>query len=398
MGFRKFQADAIFTGTELLDADQVLITDDKGIVIEILPSTEAGENVQQLKGWLSPGFINCHCHLELSHMKGLIPEHTGLVDFIMAILSQHHFPEDEILQSISDAETSMIQNGIVAVGDISNNAISFQQKSTNNLAWHGFLELSGFSPQIANMRFETGLAYYHQFEQLLGDDFKLSMAAHAPYSVSNKLWELMKPYYKNKTTSLHNQETDFEDDFLGFKKGDFTRLYKNLKVDTSFYEPSGKSSLQSVANHFEGANNALLVHDTFTNETDIEFIKALSIKQATNYYYCLCVNANQYINKALPPINNFRKHHCSIVLGTDSLASNHCLSILDEIKTISKNFPTILLTEQLQWATLNGAKALGFDKRYGSFEKGKQPGVNLITGIYENKITSMSKIESPIVR
>jgi cytosine/adenosine deaminase-related metal-dependent hydrolase len=223
-------------------------------------------------------------------MKGLIPEHTGLVDFIMAILSQRHFPEDEILQAISDAEASMIQNGIVAVGDISNNAISFQQKSKNNLAWHGFLEISGFSPQIAQMRFENGLSAYHQFEQLLGDDFKLSMAAHAPYSVSKELWELMKPYYKNKTTSLHNQETDFEDDFIGFKKGDFTRLYENLKVDTSFYEPTGKSSLQSVAYHFEEANNTLLVHDTFTKEADIEFIKSLSIKQATNYYYCQSIH------------------------------------------------------------------------------------------------------------
>jgi cytosine/adenosine deaminase-related metal-dependent hydrolase len=244
------------------------------------------------------------------------------------------------------------------------------------------------------MRFEFGLNAYQQFEQLLGDDFKLSMAAHAPYSVSNKLWELMKPYFKNKTTSLHNQETDFEDDFLGFKKGDFTRLYENLKVDTSFYTPTGKSSLQSVAYHFEGANNALLVHDTFTKETDIEFIKALSIQQATNYFYCLCVNANQYINKALPPIENFRKQQCNIVLGTDSLASNHSLSILDEIKTISKYFPTIPLTEQLKWGTLNGAKALGFDKRYGSFEKGKQPGIILISGVYENKITSLSNIES----
>lgn len=375
MGFRKFQADAIFTGTELLGADQVLIMDQQGVVEAIVPSSEAGEEIQYQAGWLSPGFVNAHCHLELSHMKGLIPEGTGLVDFILSILQLRHFPEEEILQAISDAEASMIQHGIVAVGDISNHATSFTQKSKNNLSWHTFLEISGFSPQIAQMRFEQGLAAYDQFEPLQGDNFRLSMAAHAPYSVSNALWELMAPYYQDKTSSLHNQETHFEDDFLGHKKGDFTRLYDLLKVDTGFYHPTGKSSLQSVAHHFAGAKQVLLVHDTFTKEADLDFIRALSELQQTQYHFCLCVNANLYINKALPPIELLRQKNCSLVLGTDSLASNHQLSILSEINTIQQHYPQIPLTEILQWATINGAKALGFENRLGSFEKGKQPGM-----------------------
>jgi cytosine/adenosine deaminase-related metal-dependent hydrolase len=201
------------------------------------------------------------------------------------------------------------------------------------------------------------------------------MAAHAPYSVSNELWKLMAPYYKDQTTSLHTQESQFEDDFLGFQKGDFTRLYELLKIDTSFFQATGKSSLQSVAHHFSGAQRVLLVHDTFTKETDLDFIHELSKIQQTNYHFCLCINANLYINKALPPIELLRQKKCTIVLGTDSLASNHELSIQAEINTIQKHFPQIPLTEILQWATINGAKALGFDKRLGSFEKGKQPGM-----------------------
>ena len=103
MGFRKFQAEHIFTGRELLGADQVLITNEKGKVADIVSVNEAGEDIQVVSGWISPGFVNSHCHLELSHMKRLIPEHTGLVDFIIAIVTQRHFPEDEILQAISDA-------------------------------------------------------------------------------------------------------------------------------------------------------------------------------------------------------------------------------------------------------------------------------------------------------
>src|SRR5687767_10341492 len=71
MSFRKFKADKIFTGTEMLGADHVLITDENGRVLDLVSDNSAGDEIEQFSGTLSPGFINCHCHLELSHMKGL---------------------------------------------------------------------------------------------------------------------------------------------------------------------------------------------------------------------------------------------------------------------------------------------------------------------------------------
>lgn len=133
----------------------------------------------------------------------------------------------------------------------------------------------------------------------------------------------------------------------------------------------------------------------FTNKEDAEpppFAEAMEGEQTPNTlarhslsdggrpqtFFCLCINANQYIENALPPIEMLRKNNCTIVLGTDSLASNWSLNILDEIKTIKQNFPAIALEEMLQWATINGAKALQMENDLGSFEKGKKPGVVLI--------------------
>ena len=390
MAFRKFQADQLFTGTTLLDSSNILVTDEAGLVIEIVPISDAGEDIQKLNGWLSPGFVNSHCHLELSHMKGLIPEHTGLVDFVISIITQRHIPEEEILQAISNAEDDMLQNGIVAVGDISNNNISFAQKAKQRLAYYTFLEISGFTPQVTQIRFDKGFEYYQQFEQINSNNHSLSMAAHAPYSVSQELWQLMQPYFKNKTTTLHNQETEFEDAFFLNKSGDFMRLYDFLHVNLDFFSATGKSSLQSVANNFNGAKNTLLVHDVFSKQADLDFIKLLSVLQQNQFYYCLCINANQYISKALPPIDLIRNNDCLITVGTDSLASNHQLDILEELKTISSNFTSIPLQEQLQWATLNGAEALGFE-HLGSFEKGKTPGVVLIDQIENCVLTNSSK-------
>jgi cytosine/adenosine deaminase-related metal-dependent hydrolase len=170
------------------------------------------------------------------------------------------------------------------------------------------------------------------------------------------------------------------------------RLYDFLHVNLDFFTATGKSSLQSVAENFKGASKTLLVHDAFTKQADIQFIKELSLQQQNQFYYCLCVNANQYISNALPPIDLFRKNDCKIVVGTDSLASNHQLNILDELKTISQHFKNIPLEEQLRWATLNGAQALGFE-HLGSFEKGKTPGILLIDQIENNVLTNSSKAE-----
>ena len=95
-------------------------------------------------------------------------------------------------------------------------------------------------------------------------------------------------------------------------------------------------------------------------------------------YFCLCPNANEYIGNPLPNVDLLRKYDAAIVVGTDSLASNHQLSILAELQTLRNHYPHIEIIELLQWATLNGARALELDDAIGSFEAGKKPGVLVI--------------------
>lgn len=392
MSYKKFKADQIFTGTEILDHNHVLITDENAVVQAIVDIKEAGDDIQTFKGILSPGFINTHCHLELSHMKGLIPEKTGLVDFVFNIVTQRHFPEEEILDAIEKAEDEMIANGIVAVGDICNNTLTIPQKSKQRLAYYNFIEVSGWLPEIAEQRFNKSKAYYDAFCHLSSVNCQLSLAPHAPYSVSNELWNLIAPFFQNKTTTIHNQETAFEDALFIDGTGDFIRMYEMMKIDNSFFTATGKSSLQSYLQKFGGAKNVLLVHNTFIKADDISFIKFLSEQEQQQFYYCLCVNANTYIENALPPLELLRYHKHNITIGTDSLASNWGLSVLDEVKKIRQQFPSIPLSELLQWSTINGAKALQLENRLGSFEKNKKPGIVLIGGLQEGNIADASTV------
>lgn len=395
MAYLKYQPDYLFTGKEILFNQSVLITDEKGVIQTIIDKTDAGEDLQILKGLLSPGFINCHCHLELSHMKGVIPEHTGLVDFILNILQHRNSNENDILQAIKDGEAEMKNNGIVAVGDISNNALTLDQKLKGNLKYHNFIELSGFSPAIAQMRFDNGLAIYEAFKKHFPNT--TSIVPHAPYSVSKELFQLIDSVENNHLSSIHNQETFAENEFFISGNGNFNKLYNAISVEvSSFHQPTAKSSLQSVLPFLNQPKKLLLVHDTFISQNDLDFLfKNNAIQQ---YFFCLCVNANSYIENQLPPINLLRNNHCNIVIGTDSLASNHGLCVLSEIKTIIQNFPEIPLQEVLIWATKNGAMALQMDDTLGSFEPGKQPGLVLITDLMDDgsiTINSKTKVISP---
>ena len=374
MKYKKFQADQLFIGTRMLPDNFVLITDEAGTIENIVDVSEAGDEIQVFNGILTPGFINAHCHLELSHMKGLIPQKTGLVDFILDILSKRHIAEDLILQSIQDAETEMIEDGIVAVGDICNTTFTLPQKQLHRLKYYNFIEVSGWHPDIANARYEAAQSNYEGFNQLSKSYHAASIVPHAPYSVSNQLWEYLKPNFSQQTITIHNQETSFENNFFEKGEGDFVRLYERLGVNNPFFIPTGKSSIQSYLKHATNAENLILVHNTFTNETDISFVK----KEMNSSFWCVCINANLYIENALPPIELIRNNQCKIVLGTDSLASNDALSIAAEMKKIKQHFPFIPLSEILQWATLNGAAALQLEQELGSFEKGKTPGVVLL--------------------
>jgi cytosine/adenosine deaminase-related metal-dependent hydrolase len=404
MNYKKITAEKIFDGYKLQE-NQVLIVTEEGVVEDLVAMEVAGENVEHYKGILTPGLVNCHCHLELSHMKGRIPERTGLVDFVFKVVTERHHPKEEILDAIAQAEKEMLRNGIVAVGDICNNSLTIAQKQKGSLRYYNFIEASGWLPSLSQARLDRAKALYMEFSLESGIRSRppevsnlqspicnrQSIVPHAPYSVSEDLWRLIQPYFKDKVVSIHNQETAFEDEFFLQGTGDFQRMYQLMKIDNTHHQPTQKSSLQSYYDKLAKASSILLVHNTFTKEEDVQYVhrhpasNSLPIATGIPTYFCLCVNANQYIEDAMPPIELLRRNKCSIVLGTDSLASNWSLNILDEIKTIRQHFPRIALEEMLQWATINGARALEMDKELGSFEKGKKPGVVLID---ENHLTA----------
>lgn len=381
--YRKYKPSSIFTGTGLLPKGQVLVCQADGSIDSIVSSLDAGADVEELDGLLSPGFINAHCHIELSHFKGMIPEHTGLVNFVQQVMSRRNEKREEEKQAaLETAAAELYESGTVAVGDICNTTDSIFIKKNSPLYWHNFIEVTGFTDTAARKRCSEAETILHQFEtQLSTFNFQpATLSPHAPYSVSKTLFELLNEKTGGQLITIHNQEAAAENELYFNKSGKFLELYKNFGIDTSGFQPTGKSSLQSWLPYFNKEQRIISVHNSFLSQQDVDL--------AAELYFCLCINANLYIEQVLPPVDMLMKNDCNIVLGTDSYASNYTLNIMDEINTILAHFPQIPLETVLKWATINGAKALGIEGQFGSFEKGKKPGLVLIKDGVAKKIYS----------
>ena len=384
MNYRKFQADKIFTGFEFLDPGHVLIMDEDGKVMEILAEMDAGEGIERYRGIICPGFINAHCHLELSHLKNTIPPHTGLIPFLLDVVSKRDHEQSLILDCIENAEKEMELEGIVAVGDICNTSITLQSKCKSKIKWNNFIEVLGMKDEKA----EANLLHYEGILDVFNGaatNMKSSLVPHAPYSISNKTFEGINNRTGHSIVSMHSQENPAEDELYAKGTGDFIRLFNKLGLAESPFPVSGKSSLQSCLPYFNKQQRMILVHNTFTTAEDIVFALDHAREHLSGVHFCICANANRYIENQMPPIDLLMKHKAEIVLGTDSYSSNWQLSIAAEIRTIRKELPEIPLQCILQWATINGARALERDDALGSFEPGKKPGIVLLDNALQAK-------------
>jgi cytosine/adenosine deaminase-related metal-dependent hydrolase len=367
---QKILATAVFDGQNWLPQGTCLLTDDQGTIRGFTTDT-TGATVYE--GIICPGFVNAHCHLELSAMRGVIPEGTGLPAFLKGVVTNRSTPDSEAIgKAIAEADTAMWQQGINVVGDISNNSLTAPQKSSSPIYYHTFVETIGFVPQTADRQLEQSQQVRREF-QAHDNQLQATIVPHAPYSVSTVLFEKIGAL-NEPVSSLHNQETPAENQFFETGEGPFRAFYEFLGLDLSTYSPSGKTSLQTYWPAFAPQQNLLLVHNTFSSAEDIAFTH----QQNASTYWCLCPNANLYIEQSLPDVELLRSEGCHLVVGTDSLASNHQLNILAELQTLHQHFPGIPVGELLQWATHNGAQALKVDHHYGSFSTGKQPGILLL--------------------
>lgn len=385
-----FTADFILPVTGPPIKNGVIETNNKGTIIGIHTdqATLKDKKITTHKGMIVPGFINAHCHLELSHMKGIIPRKIGLISFISEVMSKRHASQEEIKSAMLAADREMFKNGIVAVGDHVNSLLSTGIKEKSPIYYHSFVELIGFDGKRAQSIVDNGAASVKEFQN---QGLQATMTPHSSYSASKELFRLFCKMFKRteQPISIHNQESEEENQFFRYKKGPFLDFYEKWKINISHWTSSSKTSLITMGPWLPKSNRIQLVHNTYTKPKELNFMSRIGI----NAYWCLCPNANIYIENRLPGIVHLISNDSKITVGTDSLASNEQLCILSELKQLHDAVPELEITESLRWATQNGAEFLGIERSYGSIEVGKTPGLNLLENVENFVITANTTVK-----
>lgn len=388
---RKITADYIYPVSSAPIEKGVIVINEQGEIVEIGQREDYEQSdLENYPGVIVPGFVNTHCHLELSHMKGKVNTGTGLIPFITNVVQFRDIPQEEILAAIAAADQEMYDEGIVAVGDISNQLDTVATKNASKIRYYTFVEMFDF---LQNANAEQTFQQYHAvFEgQSDSNGNQKSCVPHAPYSVSEQLFAKINATNatNNITVSIHNQETPHEDNLFLSKTGDFIDFYKGFQIDLSAFKASGKTAIHYAMAHMNPNCRTLFVHNTMTQAADIQAAQTWS-KQV---YWATCANANLYIENRLPNYKAFIENNAKMTIGTDSLTSNWQLSVLDEMKTIARFQSYVSFETLLQWATLNGAEALGYARDLGSLEVGKKPGLNLLNLDKNLNLTQHTKVK-----
>ena len=343
---------------------------------EIVAVEQYGDNldatagVEFYSGIICAGFVNAHSHLELAYLRGAIEAGGGFAAFASSMgRVRGNFSEDEQLRAIADADEAMWREGVDAVGDIVNGATSFATKATSRIHYHNFAEVFGL--RECNLERQRELLKYPN----------TSLTPHSVYSVQDRPFKEVCKADVEKPLSIHFLETADEAK-LYEGGGSLHGWYKTVGFECDFlhYGSPAKRIVECVPK----GRSVMLVHNCAITAEDVGAIMDYFSSQV---YWTLCPRSNKYISGVEPQsVELLRARTLNICIGTDSLASNWALSMIEELKM----FHGVPLAELLQWATINGAKALGIDDKFGSIEVGKRSGIVNLTGVNLDDFTLTS--------
>ena len=354
--------------------------DEDGTILSVGKCSD-GEPV--LKGALIPGFVNAHCHLELSHLHKKFRKGTGMAGFIDQINELRDWASDKVkTELVRQWMDKLWKDGVSAVADISNDASSFPVKSSSPVYTRTFLEVFGTEPEDCQNVMDS-VHKLHAVSKEFGID--AAPVPHSCYTMSPDLLSAASAAgLESGFLSYHSQESQEEEDLLISGTGAMADNRRRAGMSTP--PVTGESSLKYFIDRLEAVKPAphdehiLLVHNVTLKQDDIDAAK----KAMNNVYSAICPLSNIFIHNALPPVQLMRDNNLKICLGTDSLSSNDDLDMIAELKCLHENFPQVPMTELLRWASLNGAEFLGKQDVLGSLAEGKRPGIVHVSGLDEN--------------
>jgi cytosine/adenosine deaminase-related metal-dependent hydrolase len=318
-----------------------------------------------------PGLANAHTHLELSHLHEQVAPSADFVTWIRAVVTLRRRDSDpnaaHVVEAVQKGIAEAVRCGTALVGDISNTLVPVELLTRSPLAGVVFYELIRFNaPDPAGFVEQARL----QMSTLtVNDRVRVSLAAHAPYSVSPRVFQAIRRAVDAGMfgpSSVHLAESTDEVEFIKTGGGPWRSFLEEVGAWDPGWRPPGGSPVQYLDECGFLSASVLAVHGVQMTASDLARLAAHGATLVT------CPRSNVRTGAGVPPIDEFYRSGVRVAIGTDSLASTPDLNLFAELAELRRIAPAVPAAALLDSATRQGARALGFDADYGTIEPGKR--------------------------
>lgn len=310
-----------------------------------------------------PGLVNAHTHLELTHLRGQLPARRPMSQWLYAL--QSRWPAtDDLDAAVEDGSAEALATGTTAIADVCHNNRAWRTLKASPLRKVCFAEVTGIGPleEAALPRLERNLKGVRGSRKL-----RFGLTPHAPYSVGEQLYRQVVAMARKRKwlVSTHLAETEAERQFLLRGSGRLFDFLMHMGLMNSSVKIAGCTPVAFAqrVGMFEGP--CVLAHVNYVDDAEMKILAAGGASVVC------CPRSNDFFGRSGHRYAEMLAAGVNVALGTDSLASNSSLDMIDEMRRLRSEAKVDNQTI-LRMAALNGAKALGWSDRIGSLEPGKQ--------------------------
>lgn len=315
-------------------------------------------------GVLLPGLVNAHCHLELSHLAGILPREGGFVPWVEQLVeSRGRFSDAEVRKATGQAIASLERGGTAAVGDVSNALEHVGALAASRLDAVVFMELLAWDPAKAEASFSWADERARAVAALLRPGLEVRLATHAPHTVSPTLLQLLVE--RGGPAAIHLAESPEESRFLLDGSGAWPDFLTRRGLGHVVFDPPAVSPVRYLEE--QGALHPRLVaaHAVQLDAADRELLARRGV------HVVLCPRSNRNLGVGCAQVPALLAAGVRLALGSDSLASVDTLDVLDDAVLLHRQFPGLDPATIVRMATSGGAAALGLDG-LGALAPGKR--------------------------
>lgn len=321
---------------------------------------------------ITPGFVNTHTHLELTHFPAwkvrkdldyLPKTYVEWVGQVVKIRRALHQGELEL--SVREGLRMSLESGTTAVGEILTDFSMAPVYDCFPLLGRIFLEAIGHDP----IHCGDVLERLHATAKGMQGDMLPGISPHTPHTVSAQFFKDLHELSRRLSVpqAVHLSESTEEVTFMHDSSGPIAELYRMARWEEYLPHPMRTTSTRYLNDLGVLDSATLAIHAVHVTPSDVALLKERGVTVV------LCPRSNDRLFVGRAPHHLLKASGIRLAVGTDSLASNDSLSILDEIRFLQQMSPQDFSSQELfEMATIGGARALGIDARTGSLEPGKR--------------------------